>query len=772
MKYPIKNLLYLLLFIFALSCGDDPVVTPDPNPEPEPPVTIKEGLSWSPEIPDADKELTITFKASPETPLYNYEGDVYLYSGIIWAGEWKYQPSSWTDNNPKYKMSKTDKNIWNIKLTPTVREWFGAGNSNVKNLGIIVRSADGNKKGYQSDYFLNVTGFEPEAAKTNTIPANVKQGINIINNTVTLVLYDKDKSGNRKDFAYVIGDFNDWTLSNDEKSQMAYDPTAGCWWITFTGLNPSTEYSFQYYIGKKGGDAIYIADPYARKVLDPSNDPYIPVTTYPNNKTYPAGAIGVASVFRIQQEIYNWQVTDFQMPSRDNLVIYELLLRDFTKSSDINGAMAKLDYLKSMGVTAIELMPVQEFDGNDSWGYNPCFYFAMDKAYGTDRMYKQFIDECHKRGMAVILDVVYNHAYDASPFARMWWDWANNKTADNNPYFNVDAPHESLKWFNDFDHSEELVKDFVKRNLVYLLQEFNFDGFRFDFTKGFTQKKTYNDDEVSQKDDSRIAILKDYNTAIKAVKPDAFVILEHFCDDKEETELSNAGMMVWRNNNEAYMEAAMGWKDKADFRRAYYGTSARPANSLVSYMESHDEERAAYKQTQYGDGILKTDLGARMSQLGTNAAFFFTVPGPKMVWQFGELGYDVSIDENGRTGKKPVKWDYYTVPERKQLYDTYTTLINLRMEHEELFNATATLNWQVTPSFWESGRFLTLSSFGNYKQVVVVGNFTNNAIKATTSFPKTGLWYNYMNPSESLDVSSTTMDITLPANSFKMYTSF
>lgn len=770
MKYPIKNLLYLLLFIFALSCGDDPVVTPNPNPEPEPPVTIKEGLSWSPEIPDADKELTITFKASPGTPLYDYEGDVYLYSGIIWAGEWKYQPSSWTDNNPKYKMSKTDKNIWNIKLTPTVREWFGAGNSNVKNLGIIVRSADGNKKGYQSDYFLNVTGFEPEAAKTNTIPANVKQGINIINNTVTLVLYDKDKSGNRKDFAYVIGDFNDWTLSNDEKSQMAYDPTAGCWWITFTGLNPSTEYSFQYYIGKKGGDAIYIADPYARKVLDPSNDPYIPVKTYPDNKTYPAGAVGVASVFRIQQEIYNWQVTDFQVPSRDNLVIYELLLRDFTESSDINGAMAKLDSLQSMGVTAIELMPVQEFDGNDSWGYNPCFYFAMDKAYGTDRMYKQFIDECHKRGMAVILDVVYNHATGNNPFAKMWWDSANNRPAANNPYFNVTAPH-PYSVFNDFNHESPLVRKFVKRNLQFLLEEYKVDGFRFDLSKGFTQKSS-TEATAANYDASRIAILKDYNTAIKAVKPDAFVILEHFADDREETELSNHGMMVWRNVNWQYCQSAMGWPEQSDFSGTYYRTSSRPVNSLVSYMESHDEERAGYKQTQWGNDILKTDLGARMSQLEANAAFFFTVPGPKMVWQFGEMGYDVSIDYNGRTGKKPVKWDYLNVPERKKLYDTYTKLIEFRNENPELFNSTATMSWKVSESDWEKGRFLTLSSFGNAKQVVVIGNFTNEAITTSTTFPKTGTWHNYMNPSESLDVSSATMDITLPANSFKMYTGF
>ena len=84
-------------------------------------------------------------------------------------------------------------------------------------------------------------------------------------------------------------------------------------------------------------------------------------------------------------------------------VIYEMLLRDFTASGDLNGAKAKLSYLKSLGVNAIELMPVQEFDGNDSWGYNPCFFFALDKAYGTDKMYKEFIDACHEQGIAVIL---------------------------------------------------------------------------------------------------------------------------------------------------------------------------------------------------------------------------------------------------------------------------------------------------------------------------------------------------------------------------------
>lgn len=780
MKIKYRYLFFLFLLLFAAACGEDPAVIPEPEPEPEPPLTIKEGLSWGPSAVDADKELTIWFKAPAGSPLYNYTGDVYIHIGVVSEGTWEHVPAAWNENIAKCRMTKVtgEPSTWSIKLSPSIRQWFGSDETPVNKIGIVIRNADGTKKGIDNDSFIEyITDskykpFQPGAIKTGAMPAGMQYGINIVNNsTVTLVLYDKDKYGARKDFAHVVGDFNNWTLSNEANSQMTWDLAAGCWWITLTGLDPAKEYAFQYYVGNTGKDPIRVADPYARKVLDPANDPYIPTATYPDNKTYPAGAIGMVSVFKIQQEVYNWQITDFTTPSRDNLVIYELLLRDFTISSDINGAMAKLDYLQSLGVNAIELMPVQEFDGNDSWGYNPAFFFAMDKAYGTDRMYKELIDACHQRGMAVILDVVYNHATGASPFARMWWDASTNKTADNNPYFNVDAPH-PFSVFHDFNHSKQLVRDFVKRNLEFLLDEYKVDGFRFDLSKGFTQKQSTDDGVFRVHDPNRIAYLKEYNSTIKAKKADALVILEHFADDREETELSNEGMMVWRNNNEAYMEAAMGWKDKADFSRAYYGTSARPANSLVSYMESHDEERAAYKQTQYGNGILKTNLGVRMTQLGANAAFFFTVPGPKMVWQFGELGYDVSIDENGRTGKKPVKWDYYTVPERKQLHDTYARLIELRLNHPELFTATATLNWQVTPSFWENGRFLTLSSLGNARQVVVVGNFTNNAITATASFPKTGIWYNYMSPSTTLYVPSETMSITVPANSFKMYTTF
>lgn len=789
MKKSRTVLTLLLISIFLFSCGEDPVIVPDkPKPEepkPEEPAMLNDWYSWQPEKPDADEELTIFFKAPSSSELYNYTGEVYIHIGIVNEGVWQNVPADWDENISKCKMSPVEgeSNAWSIKLIPTIREWFESENIPINKIGVIARSADGNKKGNKdgADFFIEeitdskYKAFQPAAVKTASMPAGLNHGINIIDNsTVTLVLFDKDKNGNRKDFAHVIGDFNDWTLSNDEKSQMFRDESSGVWWITLSNLDPNKEYAFQYYIGKSGGETFRVADPYSRKILDPDNDKYISSATYPHLKPYPEKAIGIVSVFQTKSESYNWQVTDFEIPDRDNLVIYEMLLRDFSETGDINGALGKLDYLESLGVNAIELMPVQEFDGNDSWGYNPAFFFAMDKAYGTDRMYKEFIDECHKRGIAVILDVVYNHATGANPYARMWWDTSNNKTSVENPFFNVNAPH-PYSVFHDFNHDAQIdgkfiVRDFVKRNLLFLLEEYNIDGFRFDLTKGFTQKNS-TESSASNYDASRVAILKEYNNTIKEVNPNAYVILEHFADDREETELSNEGMMVWRNMNWQYGQSAMGYKDDSGFTRTYYGT-VRPTNSLVSYMESHDEERLAYKQVTWGNGIIKTSLSARMSQLATNAAFFFTVPGPKMIWQFGELGYDISIDQNGRTGKKPIKWDYLEVSERNSLLKTYSTLINLRMDHPELFNSTATLDWRVTPTFWEQGRFITLSSFGSSKQVVVIANFTNEVITVPYTFPRYGVWYNYMDQSETIDVTSTNLNIDVPANSFKIYSTF
>lgn len=753
-----------VLLMGLAACSDDNPVTPEPEPEPEPePVEVPEGLSWIPEEPDADQELTIYFKAAASSALKGYTGEVYIHTGVVSEGTWLYVPAEWDENLDKCRMERIEDNTWSIKLQPSVRQWFGSGETSVQKLGVVIRSADGTKKGVEEDLFIPVkdnvyTGFQPGEVKTGTMPQGLVEGINVVDaSTVTLVLYDLDKNGQRKDYAHVVGDFNQWTLSNDEHSQMTRDEQAGCWWITLTGLEPGREYAFQYYVGMKGEDPIRLADAYTTKVLDPDNDQYIPASTYNESLTYPEGGRGIVATFNTQPEQYSWAVADFQMPSAESLLIYELHLRDFTETGDLEGAMAKLPYLKALGINAIELMPVQEFDGNDSWGYNPCFFFALDKAYGTPRMYKEFIDACHQAGIAVLFDVVYNHATGSCPLAKLYWDAANNKTASNNPYFNVDAPH-PYSVFHDFNHESTLVRKFIKRNLQYLLTEYHIDGFRFDLTKGFTQQSS-TEATASNYDASRVAILKDYYEAIREVKEDAFVVLEHFCDTREETELAQAGLHLWRNMNNAYCQSGMGWEDESAFTSLY-----EKEPDWVGYMESHDEERVAYKQKTYGNYDFKTNLATRMDQLEVNAVFFLTVPGPKMVWQFGEMGYDVSIEENGRTGRKPLHWEYLEDADRKSVHDTYVHLAELRNAAPELFDATGTFTWKVAVTNWANGRILYSESVTG-KKLMVMGNFTNAAINV--SLPaEGGDWTNYMTG----ETETLTGSVSLPAHGYVVYT--
>lgn len=767
---------WLVVLLLSLSaCTDDTYqIIPYFYPERETPSTeLKDGLNLSPALLEAMKEAKITFKAPKGSDLFGYTGDVYAHIGVTEGGpDWMFVPAAWDENIDKCKMKKEGDNTWSLTLSPSIRTWFGATDGiAVHMIGLVVRSADGTLKGIAEDSFITVKDEDvvtPGETVNEPLPTGVIEGINIINaTTVTFALYDKDLNGAHRDYAYLVGDFNDWKIDN--AYQMKRDEAAGCWWFTLSNLNAQTEYAFQYYLGGVTGGVVRLADAYTEKILEGS-DADIPAATYPNLRKYPSDkTAGTLSTFQIEPQQYAWQVTDFKITHPDNLVIYEMLFRDFTAEGNIAGAMKQLSYLKSLGVNAIELMPVQEFDGNDSWGYNPCFYFAMDKAYGTKEMYKQFIDACHQHGMAVLLDVVYNQATGSMPFAKLYWDASKNKTAANNPWFNVDAPH-PYSVFHDWNHESPLVRTFVKRNLEFLLKEYRIDGFRFDLTKGFTQNKS-SESTASNYDASRVAILKEYNATIKAVKADAYVILEHFCAENEEKELAEDGMRLWRNVNHAYSQSAMGVVANSSFAPLTTLGTSMPFGGWVGYMESHDEERAAYKQTQGGIGTLKTDVGDRMKQLATNAAFFFTVSGPKMIWQFGEMGYDVSIEVNGRTGKKPVKWEYLNISERKTLHDTYTKLMGLRNAHPDLFTSSAMMDWKVSTSNWTNGRFITLKA-GN-KAVVVVGNFTERESAISTVFPSTGVWYDYMDAQKVIQVNdAATQEVNVPAHGFVLYTNF
>ncbi len=248
--------------------------------------------------------------------------------------------------------------------------------------------------------------------------------------------------------------------------------------------------------------------------------------------------------------------------------MYELHFRDFTDEGTYKAATAKLDYLKELGITCIHVMPVSEFEGNDSWGYNPNYYFAADKAYGTPNDLKEFIDEAHQRGIAVVNDLVLNHAFYSNPNAMLYWDKDKNQPANDNPWFNPE--HKGIydnggHWGADWNHGSEHTRQMVDDIINYWMNEFHFDGFRFDFTKGFTQKTPdSNDPWASNYDACRIEILKRMantvwtNTTGTGKNP--YVIFEHLANDDEDRELGNAGILMWSGSGpqHAYMEMAMG----------------------------------------------------------------------------------------------------------------------------------------------------------------------------------------------------------------------
>ncbi|MBK6975911.1 MAG: hypothetical protein IPH28_01345 [Cytophagaceae bacterium] len=621
------------------------------------------------------------------------------------------------------------------------------------------------------------------------LPAGLKYGINYNpadNTQATLVLHAPTESIKS---VHIIGDMNDWTVDCD--FLMNYDNVKKVFWKNLSGLIPHKEYVFQYLIDGE----TRIGDPYTQKVSDPWNDGSISPSVYPDLIPYPEAARPkngevptIASVLQTAQSNYSWEITSFKRHPQEKLNIYQLHFRDFTSEGTYLAAIEKLDYLKRLGINAIETLPVSEFEGNDSWGYNPNFYFAADKAYGKPDDYKKFVDECHKRGIAVIGDLVLNHAFGTNPHARMYWDNLRNRPATNNPWFNAvsNFSNPAAQWGNDLNHESVHTKAFVDSAIVFWLKEFRIDGIRFDFTKGFGNTPypngTCGDEWGGCYDASRIALLKRMADKMWLVDNGAtgsqpYVIFEHLATPAEDQEIGNYGngIMLWSgvSPNHKYGEIAMGWApdagdpNKSNVSEAYYKNKGFTKPVWVSYMESHDEDRLGYFQTVFGNGIIKTDLAVRSQFLQAAAAMNLLFTGPRQVWQFGELGYDYNINFNGRTGKKPVRWDYFDMPERKKIYETYARLFWLRNRYPLTFHKDVD-NPGGTKTDWTSQfkRYHFYSSVGD-TAVTIIANTANSVMTGNPEFNASvsNQWYDLVS-NQWLPVSSS---MTLQPGEFKVF---
>ena len=603
------------------------------------------------------------------------------------------------------------------------------------------------------------------------VPSGMKDGINLNQSDTTkatLVFYAPEK-----EFVHLIGNFNNWEIN--DTYLLKKDSSNDRFWIELTGLTAQTDYMYQYIIDAE----LRVADPYSTVILSEYNDQYINATTYPNLPSYPSGKTNHAvTLLRTGDTAYTWQTTNFQKPAKTDLVIYEILIRDFDVLHSYDAVKDRLDYLQGLGINAIEFMPVMEFDGNESWGYNPSFHMALDKYYGNTTAFKQFIDECHRRGMAVIIDVAFNHASGQNPYYRMYntdnGGYDGQANADS-PFFNPIARH-SYSVFNDFNHSKQATQDYVKRVSQYWIDEYKIDGFRWDLTKGFTQNCTGSDACTNAYQQDRVTILKEYADYQWDIDPDFYVIFEHLGTNNEETQWVNyrlgegKGIMVWGNHNNNYNQATMGFNNNSDFSWISYKNRGWSVPANVSYMESHDEERLMYKNIQFGNSNgsynVKTSTTA-LDRMELAGAFYFTIPGPKMIWQFGELGYDISINQNDRTGNKPIKWEYFDDQNRKDIYNTWAKLISLKLNYNIFETSDFTLD--VSNANGLKKIHLTNASAANIQNVVIIGNFGVTTQSISPFFQQTGTWYNLLEDNTTITVTNTTASISLGPGEFKVY---
>jgi len=636
-------------------------------------------------------------------------------------------------------------------------------------------------------------------ATTNAdVPAGMIDGINYHsgdNTKATLVLDVPNK-----DFVYVAGSFNNWQPTSTHA--MKQESGTSLFWLELTGLTPGTDYTYQYWVGDKTNvptdspELVKTADPFSTLVLSPFDDPWIPASTYPSLPTYPDGQEREVTVLKTGQTAYNWQVTDFNKPKKEDLIIYEVLIRDFDADRNFQDLIDRIDYFKNLNINAIQLMPVMEFEGNESWGYNTSFHMALDKFYGTEDKFKELIDLCHQNGIAIILDVALNHAFGRNPMNRMWMiDDDNDGWGDpssENPYFNTSATH-SYSVGSDFNHSQSRTQKYVERVVKHWIEEFKIDGFRWDLTKGFTQNCASGASCTEQYQADRVAILKQYADYSWSLDDDHYVIFEHLGtasgSSTEETEWANyrigegKGIMLWGKMTNPYNQLTMGYNSSNDI--SGMGHTSRGFNEprLVGYAESHDEERLMYKNLQFGNsngGYDVTNLNTALQRMSALGAVSLTIPGPKMIWHFAELGMENSIftcndggydDDGCKLDTKPQpQWvnNWLSNPNRSQIYNDWSRLNALKI-NEDVFEGDYSITTNtLTPKIyiWDDAIPSSL-----LKNVVILANFDVTTQNVVPNFPYTGDWYDLMDESGTtfINVTNTSSAINIPAGEFRIY---
>lgn len=554
--------------------------------------------------------------------------------------------------------------------------------------------------------------------------------------TVTFVLYAPFKS-----YVSLVGDFNGW---NTRAHRMVTDG-AGTWWTTIT--HPGvTQYGF--YVAIDEQTHAWVGDPYATEVAW--------TTT------------GTWGVLPARSAPFAWTDQAWHTPALRELIIYELCIRDFAgrwvanqaRYGNLRELITLLDYLVETGVNAVELMPIQAFPGASSWGYNPVFYCAIANTYGTPQDFKAFVNACHGRGLAVILDVAFNHAWGEHPYYRFYpplYSPKGERLDDWNPFFHHTPPAVNMWGGVDWDHFAPETTRYFQDVIRYWLKEFHVDGFRFDWVGGVD----YDSHNPGRPGFDPYHGISAICWAARQAKPDCILVGEYWPVEGAHPDKTSARLVAetemdacWNGRFHHVLEDVLNQRwawEKNDIWRALGGfrnDGFTTATQVVNYTCSHDEVRPEHEIKFYSwvnierpPGMSVDELAFAKARLGLVA--LLATPGIPMLYSGQEFGEDAprTIDF------QPLHWEQLQQPDHAAHYALVQRLIEARRRHPALRSDHIEF---YADNFGEQNvvRFTRWPDAVDNRPrdfAIIALNFGNNSRRITLELPWTGEWYDVVN---------------------------
>lgn len=516
---------------------------------------------------------------------------------------------------------------------------------------------------------------------------------------------------------YVIGSFNNW----NETSAPLVREQNGDWSIIIPDAKPGDEY--RYLIHGPAGPLSRI-DPYARKV-----------TTAAGN-----GIIYEPKAFAWGEDIFN-------MATGNELVIYEMHIGTFNVKETghpgtFQSAIEKFPYLKELGINAIEVMPIAEFSGDFSWGYNPAHPFAVKSTYGGPDDFKLFVKAAHEQGIAVILDVVYNHLGPGDLDLWQFDGWSENEKGGIYFYNNQCSQTPWGETRPDYGRGE--VRQYLRDNALMWFEEYHIDGLRWDMII-YIANIDGNEENQANAIPEGWSLMQWINVEIQQLFPGKISIGESMRNNSWVTKDVGAGGAGFNTQWDAEFvhpirQAVILLDDKlrdaGEVGKAIEHRYDEDAFKRVIYTESHDEiaNGRARVPEEIWPGKVDSWFSKKRSTLG--AAIVLTSPGIPMIFQGQEL-----LEDRWFQDKDPIDWS--RVEGENGILSMYRDLIALRRNRSGVTRGLCGQNIRIYHVNNEAKVivFHRWDEQGPTDSVVVVVNMTNqNRDGYVIGFPRAGLW--------------------------------